>query len=337
VLRGGQPSPQSHRGTEKTFSWFFISLGFSVSLCLCGERLLKVARAGQKPHNRPVANTPWQQRIRRAEHLAAKHSFAAEILNFYIHLARFQESLYQAAGRAFDESSAGVPPAVLLKEARASRPPGQEDALASPLESPAAVAKFPQFLRLVQDRAPALLAQVARDLHTWPERDWSDLLNTRWSAADEPPSRPEEFLAFAFLQPYAEFARARARLQIDGYTHPLCPFCNRKPVAAILRPQGDGGRRSLLCGLCLTEWEFRRVVCPGCGQEDHAKLPVYTAESFPYIRVECCDTCRIYIKSIDLTKNGLAEPLVDELASVPLNLWAQEHGYSRLHPNLLGM
>src|ERR1700694_2572092 len=37
------------------------------------------------------------------------------------------------------------------------------------------------------------------------------------------------------------------------------------------------------------------------------------------------------------TKNGLAEPLIDELASVPLDLWAQEHGYAKLHPNLLGI
>jgi len=152
------------------------------------------------------------------------------------------------------------------------------------------------------------------------------------------PNRPRILKSFfAFLQPYAEFARSQAHLQIEGYTHPLCPFCSRKPALGILRQQGDGGRRSLLCGFCLTEWEFRRVVCPGCGQEDHAKLPVYTAEELPHIRVECCDTCQTYIKSIDLTKNGLADPLVDELASVPLNLWAQEHGYAKLHPNLLGM
>ena len=36
-------------------------------------------------------------------------------------------------------------------------------------------------------------------------------------------------------------------------------------------------------------------------------------------------------------RHGLADPLVDELASIPLNLWAQERGYIKLHPNLLGM
>jgi formate dehydrogenase maturation protein FdhE len=28
---------------------------------------------------------------------------------------------------------------------------------------------------------------------------------------------------------------------------------------------------------------------------------------------------------------------VDELASIPLDLWAQEHGYAKLHPNMFGM
>jgi FdhE protein len=245
-----------------------------------------------------VATTLWQQRIQRAEKLAAQHPYAAEILGFYVHVARFQESLY--------------------------------------LPKPELPAAFPQFLDLVARHGPERVAQTAVTLRQAAEQTWIDLLNKVWSAAD-PPSVPEEFLAFAYLQPFAEFSRDHARLHIDGYTGSICPWCNRKPAAGILRQQGDGGRRSLLCGFCLTEWEFRRVVCPGCGQEDHAKLPVYTAAELPYIRVECCDTCETYIKSIDLTKNGLANPLVDELASVPLNLWAQEHGYAKLHPNLLGM
>ena len=268
-----------------------------------------------KPDNRPVANTPWQQRIRRAERLAAQHSFAAEILGFYIHVARFQEGLYQRLERSSVTVTA-----------------------TSPLQPnwPELLASFPSFLALVEDQAPASLAQVARDLRNAHPDSWSELFTHCWSNTDTT-TEAREFLALAYLQPCAEFVRSRARLQSEGYTHPLCPFCNRKPALGILRPQGDGGRRSLLCGFCLAEWEFRRVVCPGCGLEDHAKLPVYTAEEMPYIRVECCDACHTYIKSIDLTKNGLAEPIVDELASVPLNLWAQEHGYNKLYPNLFGM
>ena len=288
---------------------------------------------GPKPDNRPVAKTPWQQRIRRAEHLAVKLPYAAEILGFYSQVARFQEDLY---GRI--ERSAGVSAAVPSADSDhaewGSRPlPGQQEGGAANAEL---VASLPGFLRVVEDHGPVRLCQVARELRNADPSAWSELLNAVWFSSD-PPSEPEEFLALAFLQPYAEFVRTRAGMRAEGYTHPLCPLCNRKPALGVLRQEGDGGRRSLLCGFCVTEWEYRRVVCPGCGEEDHAKLPVYTADELPYVRVECCDTCKSYIKSIDFTKNGLADPMVDELASIPLSLWADEHGYAKLHPNLLGM
>jgi formate dehydrogenase accessory protein FdhE len=264
-----------------------------------------------------VAKNPWQQRIRRAEELAGQHPFVAEILGFYLHVARFQQGLYQrlepvAAGQSALSLSGRAEFAELLHS-------------------------FPAFLELIEEQAPSPFAQISHQWRNSSPTSWADLLNHCWAATDDAPSSAEEFLAFAFLQPYAESVRSHAPLQLDGYTHPLCPFCNRKPALGVLRQQGDGARRSLLCGFCLLEWEYRRVVCPGCNQQDQAKLPVYTADQFPYMRVECCDVCHCYIKSTDLTKNGLAEPLVDELASVPLDLWAQEHGYAKLHPNLLGM
>jgi FdhE protein len=55
------------------------------------------------------------------------------------------------------------------------------------------------------------------------------------------------------------------------------------------------------------------------------------------MRVEACDVCRTYIKSVDLTGNGHAVPAVDELATVALNIWADERGYLKLETNLLGM
>jgi FdhE protein len=53
------------------------------------------------------------------------------------------------------------------------------------------------------------------------------------------------------------------------------------------------------------------------------------------VRVECCDSCRCYIKTVDLTKSGLADPVVDEIASVPLDLWAQQQGYAKVQANLM--
>jgi len=266
--------------------------------------------------------SPWQQRIQRAEHLAKQYSFAAEILGFYAKVARFQEDFY---GR-LEAAAEGL-----------SKVSSREQSF-DPPESPELLATFRPFLSLVEKLGPARLAALARDLQQSSPESWSELLDTSWSAtesaSDEP---PEEFLARAFLQPYAEFIRSRLAIKSDGYTHSLCPFCNRKPGLAVLRQQGDGARRSLMCSFCLAEWEFRRIVCAGCGEEDNARLPVYTASDFDYIRVECCDTCHAYLKAVDLTRNGLAEPMVDEMAAAPLDLWAQEHGYLKLQRNLMGM
>jgi formate dehydrogenase maturation protein FdhE len=115
------------------------------------------------------------------------------------------------------------------------------------------------------------------------------------------------------------------------------PCTEHAPLCSVLRPEGEGGKRFLLCAVCSAEWEFNRVRCPACGNEDKDTLPVYTADEFPHIRIEACDKCRIYLKSIDLTKNGLAVPEVDEIASVSLDLWAADQGYTKLRPNLLGL
>ena len=145
---------------------------------------------------------------------------------------------------------------------------------------------------------------------------------------------------------HAFYSRVMAQADAEERAHhakiatsvqPVCPFCGEKPVAAVLRPEGDGAKRFLLCSLCFTEWEFRRLLCPNCGEEDKEKLPVYTAEEFPHVRVEACDTCKVYLKAVDLTRNGLAVPEVDELASVVLDIWASERGYTKLQTNLFGM
>ena len=183
-------------------------------------------------------------------------------------------------------------------------------------------------LRLVANQAPPPLSQAAEALLCIP---------ARWQSAVESPSTPAEaFFSLAVRQPHQEALARRSAATRTG-VHPLCPFCGSKPVVAILRPEGDGAKRSLLCSLCFTEWDFRRLLCPHCGEEDQHKLAVYTAAEFPHIRVEACDTCRGYIKSVDLTRNGLAVPEVDEIAAIALDLWAAGKGYTKLQPNLFGL
>jgi Uncharacterized protein involved in formate dehydrogenase formation len=143
----------------------------------------------------------------------------------------------------------------------------------------------------------------------------------------------KQFYERCLLQPYYEYRASQT--QIQNAVQPTCPFCGEKPQVGVLRGEGDGAKRSLICSLCSTEWDFRRLLCANCGEEDPVRLPVYTAEEFPHVRIEACDSCEVYIKAVDLSKNGRAVPVVDELASLPLNIWAAEHGYTKLQLNLL--
>lgn len=257
----------------------------------------------------------WEKKLRRAQELAAKHPFAAEALTFYGHVAGFQRELYTGI--------AEIRPAGGLR--------GVPD-LAALLPS------FPLFLTLVRDTAPRPVAESAAGLEAAGEGRWQEALADFWqNREDAGLDACEALIAWTFLQPYAEaLADAVEKPGLPG-TPPVCPLCTAKPQAGVLRPLGDGGKRSLLCSFCAHEWEYRRIVCAACGEEEVNRLPVYTAEELPHVRVEACDTCRCYLKTIDLTKDGRAVPVVDELAAIPLSLWAMENGYRKIRTNLMGV
>jgi FdhE protein len=103
----------------------------------------------------------------------------------------------------------------------------------------------------------------------------------------------------------------------------------------VLRPEGEGAKRSLVCSFCRTEWDYVRIACPVCDERREDKLCVYTAPKFDTVRVEACDTCRAYIITVDLTRSGLAVPEVDALAAIPLTLWADETGYQKVTRSVL--
>jgi FdhE protein len=144
-----------------------------------------------------------------------------------------------------------------------------------------------------------------------------------------------EFILQVFLQPYAEFLAANRTARPHVASHSFCPLCNSAPLLGVLRVEGDGAKRHLLCSFCLHQWEFGGQLCPNCGEKAESKLTAFVADPFPYITVEACDTCHHYLRVIDLTKDAHANPIVDDLAALPLTPWGTEHNCTRLHPNLL--
>lgn len=258
----------------------------------------------------------WDRLIARAGLLASEQPESAELLTFYSALLRSQKEIYE-----YLRARKGWLPSGSLEE-----------------DLPALRMVIPTLLKCVESNGPAALANQAHSLLEANDSDRDQLLIDYWRAPSD-----LQFFAKAFLQPYARWlaetgAKPTDRNLGSGENH--CPFCEGKPQVSVLQikeSSSESGGRDLICATCLTRWPFRRVACANCGEEDPARIGYYHSADYDHIRVEACDSCKHYIKAVDLTRNGFALPLVDEVAAAPLDLWAHEQGYTKIEMNLLGL
>lgn len=243
----------------------------------------------------------WDQRIARARSLAVD-SPTRELLEFYVQIAQLQKKIGDCLKDIEHCEIERVLP------------------FAAPLSS------------LLHALGSPELGHALSELREDRER-WAELLLEYWQRQPGSASPARALIAYSLLQPYAQHVTSRMNIAAAD-TSADCPVCGNAPLVSLLRQYGDGGKRSLCCFLCSTEWEFKRTICVNCGEQNKDKLPVFTAEQIEQARVEACDSCRTYIKAIDLTKDGNAVPEVDDLATLALDFWAQEQHYSRVQPNV---
>lgn len=258
----------------------------------------------------------WDSLIGRADRLAARNDATNELLTFYAALLRAQKEIYE-----FLRTRKGWLPSGMLEE-----------------DLPVARAALPGLLRAVEASGPDALAEDARTLLRAGDEEIDRLLLGQWRAPSD-----VQFFAKAFLQPYARWlaeSGGQPRDREFERRENRCPFCGGKPQVSLLRvkePSAESGGRELVCATCLTAWPFRRVVCAQCVEERPARLGYFRTPEYEHVRIEACDTCKHYLKGIDLTRLGLAVPLVDEIAAAPLDVWAHEHGYTKIELNLVGL
>ncbi len=263
-----------------------------------------------------VVNDFWDKHISRATVLAAKADGTSELLTFYGHLLGAQKHVYEllsgSQGHTSGELEKDLP---LLRGA------------------------IPAFLQTVKTVGSVILANEAQRWLTADSDELDELLLSHWKAPTD-----TQFFAKSLLQPYARWLAdsgtnpVNRDLKPNGETH--CPYCGGNPQVSFLQSReasSESGNRDLICALCLSVWSFRRVICAKCEEERPAKLGYFHTPDYDHIRIEACDTCKHYIKGVDLTRVGFAVPLVDEVAAAPLDLWAQEHGYTKIELNLVGL
>jgi formate dehydrogenase accessory protein FdhE len=206
--------------------------------------------------------------------------------------------------------------------------------------------RFREFCKGVSASAPEPIRVAARAVVDGDAARRTELLLTLLTGADfqagavalasEPV--PLAFLARGFLSPIAEALSDLVDVPADAERSPVCPCCGWPPQVSMLRDETETkGIRRLVCAFCATAWVFPRSECPGCSTTDEKGLDLHVDDGAAHVRVEACPRCRRYLKSVDFRVFGLAEPLVDDLATPELDLWAAEQGLEKITPNLLGL
>jgi formate dehydrogenase maturation protein FdhE len=189
-------------------------------------------------------------------------------------------------------------------------------------------------LRVAAEHGPEPLAVEAdKRLHDQADTAGNRLL-VYWSG-----DARDDYLSRAMLQPYAETLRARKITpdRVHGPGH--CPFCGGAAWMSVRKPSSDtdSGFRFLVCSLCGLEWNFNRGTCPSCSEAEPQNVPVFQSDGYPNVRIEACEICHRYIKSIDLTKDARPVAPIDDLVSISMDLWAVDEGYARIESGLAGV
>lgn len=258
----------------------------------------------------------WEKLTNRAKELASQRPETAELLKFYARLLETQAEIHAT----LTNMQGWLPAGILSDDLSAIR------------------STFPMLLKGVRASGPPKLTAEAERLLSANQSEVDELLKHYWIKPGD-----IQFFAKAIFQPYFRRLFETGTKPSDRglpISPNSCPFCGGRPQLSYMTaqdPAADGGTRQLLCSNCFNSWPFRRVVCANCNEERPSKLAYFHTAEYDFVRIDACDTCHSYLKSIDLARYGLAVPLVDEVAAAPLDVWAVEHGYSKIELNIVGI
>lgn len=204
---------------------------------------------------------------------------------------------------------------------------------------PGALAMLDAFLA---DLANVDLAEgpshAVRALASTNEVDRSRMIQSVADGLFEIERLAESALVAAALQVWYALHAAKLDVQsIRNIGENICPCCGGAPSSSTVVEWPDAqGNRYLACSLCCTMWNHVRVKCTSCGSTkgiSYRSIEGSTGE----IAAEVCNACRGYAKHLVQSKNGLLDPLADDIASYGLDMMLREDGWRRtgLNPFLI--
>jgi FdhE protein len=124
-------------------------------------------------------------------------------------------------------------------------------------------------------------------------------------------------------------ARALGARVSPAWQRGYCPVCGAWP--SLVETRGIARERRLRCGGCNADWPLPVLHCAFCDELDHRKLGSLIPEGEEQQRrIETCESCHGYLKAITTLGALSARQLaMQDLATVPLDLIAQDRGYAR--------
>ena len=277
------------------------------------------------------AASPWAPRRRRAELLRERHPFAVEMLTLYLALLDVWEEAADAAGEQRPEPAA--------------------------LAGWAARRVLPRVAEATAVAGPGRLAEATRELAAAGAGEAS---LAAWLAGDEL-APVERYLARASLRGPLQALDADAACARDpsprGGRH--CQRCGGLAQVSFHDHSDEAlvsGHRRLACARCGASWSYSGSACASCGETAGGRRTIFAelrdgpvvgrgeqaeagrngAPTFPHLRIEGCESCKRYLIDVDLGRDARATPEVDELAALPLDLYAAERGLTKITPNLMG-
>ena len=211
-----------------------------------------------------------------------------------------------------------------------------------PVDGEASAALFHTLCQIAKETNPYLSEQVNKieatlrsqktDLKELLEKGWDEKRIEQAAGDFEVAPGVFTFLVQNSVKPSVEAAVKQLQNEIDGesWLKGNCPVCGCLPSLSLLR--NETGIRYLLCSFCDYQWRLERLSCPYCGNREQASLGYFSGEGEETHRIDLCDQCHQYIKTIDFRITEVFEPFLEDLATLHLDLLAVQKGYERPVP-----
>lgn len=146
-----------------------------------------------------------------------------------------------------------------------------------------------------------------------------------------------KFMVHMSIQPslQANVEKLKDQVDLKNWLRGYCPICGSLPQISEVKGEGQ---RYFVCSFCSFQWPGERLKCPFCENTDHDKLHYFYEENQEAHRVDLCDNCKQYIKTVDSRKIDYDPELVlEDIITIHLDILASEKGYKRPVPSPFGL